>query len=227
MHIPHCPARYDDAELCIAGCPGEHHDVPSPGAAAAERERREADGPVPWETADRVKVRPDPEDPQYTIDKLRGALTLAHRSRALWKSRAELTGWKPMQVLRDMPDNRDYGARCTGPNDPAHHFHGDGRKCVCEEDADNTQKSHYGVPDRCADGGRPCTNPACPCKQHKSDSVPSRERATMGRYHGWIHECGNVDWLPIGHAPADGGCDRCESGSNDASDWRPIYVGDR
>ena len=50
------------------------------------------------------------------------------------------------------------------------------------------------------------------------------QRATMGKYHGWMHECGNVDWLPIGHAPADGGCDQCESGSDNASDWRPLYT---
>lgn len=61
------------------------------------------------------------------------------------------------------------------------------------------------------------------CEHRNADYV----RATTSGHHGWIHECGNVDWLPAGHAPADGGCDRCESGSDDASDWKPLYVGGR
>ena len=38
---------------------------------------------------------PEPDDPQYTIDKLRSALDMICRSRDLWKARAEQAGWTP------------------------------------------------------------------------------------------------------------------------------------
>lgn len=46
----------------------------------------------------------------------------------------------------------------------------------------------------------------------------------MGEWRLWMHECGQVEMWKKGTAPADGGCDRCESGSDNASDWRPMFV---
>lgn len=52
------------------------------------------------------------------------------------------------------------------------------------------------------------------------------ERVTMpgmpGMAFAYMHECGQVDWFAS--APDHGGCDRCESGSNNPRDWRALYV---
>ncbi|SER95947.1 hypothetical protein SAMN05216188_11891 [Lentzea xinjiangensis] len=40
----------------------------------------------------------------------------------------------------------------------------------------------------------------------------------------WQHVCGHVEEWPRAEAPDSGGCDACESGSPDASDWQPLLV---
>jgi hypothetical protein len=61
--------------------------------------------------------------------------------------------------------------------------------------------------------------------QHKSHyGVSGVAPAMKGKWQLWMHECGHVEHWEEGTAPADGGCDACESGSNNASDWRPLYT---
>lgn len=60
---------------------------------------------------------------------------------------------------------------------------------------------------------------------HKSHyGVSGVAPAMKGKWQLWMHECGHVEHWEEGTAPADGGCDACESGSNNASDWRPLYT---
>lgn len=40
----------------------------------------------------------------------------------------------------------------------------------------------------------------------------------------WMHACGFAESFGDDWRPEDGGCDACESGSNDPSDWQPLYV---
>jgi hypothetical protein len=56
-------------------------------------------GPAKREVVDRLRevygaVAPSPDSPEYTIQKLQDALTLAGRSRELWKQRALDAGYK-------------------------------------------------------------------------------------------------------------------------------------
>lgn len=48
--------------------------------------------------------------------------------------------------------------------------------------------------------------------------------AVQGEWRLWMHECGHVELWENGTAPEDGGCDACESGSDRAADWRPLFV---
>jgi hypothetical protein len=43
-----------------------------------------------------------------------------------------------------------------------------------------------------------------------------------GAWH--LHQCGQPELWPAATGPEDGGCDACESGSPNASDWRALYV---
>jgi hypothetical protein len=52
------------------------------------------------------------------------------------------------------------------------------------------------------------------------------ELATLGgryRYTLWLHRCGHVEGWDVAWKPADGGCDACESGSDNPADWQPLY----
>jgi len=53
---------------------------------------------------------------------------------------------------------------------------------------------------------------------------PDLEPAMKGEWRLWMHECGHVEMWERGTAPADGGCDACESGSENPADWRALYV---
>lgn len=46
----------------------------------------------------------------------------------------------------------------------------------------------------------------------------------VARFRMWQHDCGHVEYFPPECEPADGGCDACESGSDDPQDWRRLYV---
>lgn len=112
--------------MCVAW-PTAHPyvgDVCEPGKLhLAPRRCRCVAGPEDhqWDPATCPPVRdrpaPDPEDPQYTIDKLRGALTLAHKSRDLWQLRAKLSGWKPVAGVVELCSECDepcaYGQVCA------------------------------------------------------------------------------------------------------------------
>jgi hypothetical protein len=61
-------------------------------------------------------------------------------------------------------------------------------------------------------------------QQKSAYGVSGVAPAMKGKWQLWMHECGHVEMWEEGTAPADGGCDGCESGSNNASDWRPLYT---
>jgi hypothetical protein len=47
-----------------------------------------------------------------------------------------------------------------------------------------------------------------------------------GEYRAWlyIHTCGNLEWITDSErTEIGGGCDACESGSDDPNDWSPLY----
>ena len=49
--------------------------------------------------------------------------------------------------------------------------------------------------------------------------------ASRGNWRFWVHvPCGNVEWFGADDAPDSGGCDGCESGSDDESEWQQLYV---
>ncbi len=48
------------------------------------------------------------------------------------------------------------------------------------------------------------------------------KRAMKGPYRLYMHECGYSE--AFDGAPEHGGCDACESGSNDPRDWQPLFV---
>lgn len=39
----------------------------------------------------------------------------------------------------------------------------------------------------------------------------------------WMHTCGHVEGFDVDCPPDTGGCDACESGSDDLADWQPLY----
>lgn len=56
-------------------------------------------------------------------------------------------------------------------------------------------------------------------------------RRVDGTLQLWVHTCGNAEWHDISYPPnaappsgSLGGCDACESGSGDPTDWQPVYV---
>ncbi len=48
--------------------------------------------------------------------------------------------------------------------------------------------------------------------------------AMNGPYRLYMHECGYSEAFDEAEVPDHGGCDRCESGSNDPHQWRPLFV---
>lgn len=55
--------------------------------------------------------------------------------------------------------------------------------------------------------------------------VPARSGLSNRGLPLWRHSCGNVEAGDEGRLAAiGGGCDACESGSPDASEWQPLYV---
>jgi hypothetical protein len=51
-------------------------------------------------------------------------------------------------------------------------------------------------------------------------------RAQMGVYPLWMHSCGAVEAMTDDYRrnEVQGGCDACESGSDNPDDWRPLYL---
>jgi hypothetical protein len=50
-------------------------------------------------------------------------------------------------------------------------------------------------------------------------------QARQGEFPYYQHECGHMEtFTPEQLAEVKGGCDACESGSDDPTDWKPVYV---
>lgn len=55
--------------------------------------------------------------------------------------------------------------------------------------------------------------------------APVRRGVGEHRMHLYVHRCGHVEWIrDVDRAEVGGGCDGCESGSPNPSDWRVLYV---
>ena len=58
--------------------------------------------------------------------------------------------------------------------------------------------------------------------RHLADAMP---RAVQGQFPYWQHQCGHIEAFTAEQLEEiQGGCDACESGSDDPTDWQPLYT---
>ncbi len=60
---------------------------------------------------------------------------------------------------------------------------------------------------------------------HPEPLPPVLAPPERGRYRAYMHACGAVEWMTVDDkAETLGGCDRCESGSDNPNDWQPVFT---